>query len=147
MELFTNRKCLSQEEVALFFSLTLPPLWMRYIYKYLTFVFSIILRRFYRLYLKQQNTHNDNIRQIPLTTRYLSMACTKARGSIFTGPPFHCFTLAQSGCLCSWHFNWCVLKNFKACDPLLREKLKIICEKKLLHKESNNHNCIKSALK
>lgn len=46
------------------------------------------------------------------------MACTKARGSIFTGPPFHCFTLVQSGCLCSWHLSWCVLKNFRAWEPL-----------------------------
>lgn len=54
----------------------------------------------------------------PLTTRYLSMACTRARGSIFTGPPFHCLTLVQSGCLCSWHLSWCVLKNFSAWEPL-----------------------------
>lgn len=74
-----------------------------------------------------------DISNVPLTTRYLSIAWTKARGSILTGPPFHCFTFAQSGCLCNWHFNWCVLKNFKACDPLLREKLKIICEKKLFY--------------
>lgn len=54
----------------------------------------------------------------PLTTRYLSMACTRARGSIFTGPPFHCLTFVQSGCLCSWHLSWCVLKNFSAWEPL-----------------------------
>lgn len=55
---------------------------------------------------------------VPLTTRYLSMACTKAKGSILTGPPFHCLTLVQSGCLCSWHFSWWVLKNLSACEPL-----------------------------
>lgn len=59
---------------------------------------------------------------IPLTTRYLSMACTRAKGSILTGPPFHCLTLVQSGCLCSWHFSWWVLKNLRACEPLQTQK-------------------------
>lgn len=63
--------------------------------------------------------HSANVS--PLTTRYRSMACTRARGSIFTGPPFHCLTLVQSGCLCSWHLSWCVLKNLSAWDPLRRE--------------------------
>lgn len=96
------------------------------------------------MYAQTQNTH---LGKVPLTTRYLSIACTKARGSILTGPPFHCFTFAQSGCLCNWHFNWCVLKNFKACDPLLREKLKIICEKKLFYYFQNQHNTNKRQYK
>lgn len=39
----------------------------------------------------------------PLTTRYLSIACTNAKGSILTVPPFHCFKFVQSGCRCKLH--------------------------------------------
>lgn len=151
MELFPSRKSLPHKMVDLFSALLYPPVNEIHLQVPHTF-FNRILTGFYGLntinnrdYPKKQITPLNHIKVlIPLTTRYLSMAWTKARGSIFTGPPFHCFTLAQSGCLCSWHFNWCVLKNFKAWDPLLREKLKIIYEKSC-HKESINNNCIKKA--
>ena len=42
---------------------------------------------------------------------YRSIACTSAKGSILTSPPFQDLRLVQSGCLCKLHFKWCVLKN------------------------------------
>lgn len=93
-----------------------PPLWFGHILtrtrKKLGHVIIVQLCTLLSESHVQLNTHT------PRTTRYLSIACTSARGSILTGPPFHCFTLVQSGCLCSWHFSWCVLKNFSAWEPL-----------------------------
>ena len=46
----------------------------------------------------------------------LPMACTSARGSILTSPPFQDLRLVQSGCRCKLHFKWWVLKNLNV-DP------------------------------
>ena len=42
---------------------------------------------------------------------FLPIACTSARGSILTSPPFQDLRLVQSGCRWRLHFKWWVLKN------------------------------------
>ena len=47
---------------------------------------------------------------------YLSIACTSAKGSILTSPPFQDLRLEHSGWRCKLHFRWWVLKNLRV-DP------------------------------
>ena len=51
---------------------------------------------------------------MPRRRRYFSMAETRASGSIFTGPLFHCFNVLHWGWRTKLHFNWCVVIRRRA---------------------------------
>lgn len=71
------------------------------IFKYLNCWLNITMDN----YLKEKCLCVTLTLPYPLMMRYLSIACTRARGSILTAPPFHCFNVVQEGCFCSKHWN------------------------------------------